>query len=199
MKVEYIKYLAFVFTVVIIVLTYGCDEVLPPYAIPENVLVCSFENKNLDTVILNYFESNSTYSAGSSTFKINVVNTYDNLLQGDAEIGDRITIQSFGPSPSVMVVPITLGSLRSPPVFRGTIAMRPNDTAHFEIKWLPIDNKGKPAYIGLNYSQVDSAKVYGPVEFIAIADVRLFERVQAISSENYRFKLYFKEYTIKAN
>ncbi len=200
MNVDYMKNIAFAFTLVIVILVSGCDEVFPPYTTPENVLVCSFPNAVLDTINITYYSDAGYYSAGSVvTLKIDVVNTYDDLLQGDAAIGDRVTIQSFGPSPGVIVVPITLGNLRSPPVFRGTIALRPKDTAHFEIKWLPIDKNGRPAYVGMNYSQVDSARVYGPIECIAFADIRLFERVQAVATENYRFKLYFKEYTIKGN
>ena len=172
----------------------SCDEVFPPYSIPQNVLSGSIHINDLDTVTVYYNKSTDYYYTNNSlTLNIDVVNTYDDLLQGDAMIGDRLTLQAFGKRPAVIVIPLTLGSLRFPSVFRGTLALSPHDTAKFRIAFLPIDKNNIPVYFGGDYVQVDSFRVYGPIEFIANADIRLFERVQSIFTGNYRFSVFFKE------
>ncbi|MFA6468512.1 MAG: hypothetical protein WCW35_06410 [Bacteroidota bacterium] len=151
--------------------------------------------KNLDTVVIYYYEAADYYSTNSTiTLDIDVINTYDDLLQGEALIGDRVTLQSFGKTPAVIVIPLTLGTLRSPSVFRGSIALAPQDTARFKLGFLPLDKNHQPVYIGSSYVQIDTARIYGPIEFIASADIRLFERVQSFHISNHRFKVYFKEY-----
>ncbi len=172
----------------------SCDELFPPYETPQNVLAGSISVRTADTVSVFYYAAVDYYVSNTVvTLDIDVVNTYDDLLQGDAHIGDRLTIQGFGPNPSVIVVPITLGSLRSPSVFRGTVALPPKDTARFRIPFVPMDKNNRPAYVGMPFVIVDSSKIYGPVEYIASADIRLFERVQSFEVKNFRFQLYFKE------
>lgn len=174
----------------------SCDEVFPPYSIPQNVLTGSMNIRDLDTVVVYYNTTTNFYYTNSAlTLDINVINTYDDLLQGEALIGERITLQSFGKTPAVIVIPLTLGSLRSPSVFRGSLALAPHDTAKFRIGFLPVDKKGLPVYVGSDFVQLDSSKIYGPIEFIGTADIRLFERVQSFSTSYYRFSLYFREYT----
>ncbi len=174
----------------------SCEEIFPPYSIPQNVLTGSMKIRDLDTVVVIHYEEFDFYVTTSAiTLDIDVINKYDDLLQGEALIGDRITLQAFGKTPAVIVVPLTLGSLRTPSVFRGSLALPPNDTARFRLGFLPMDKKNIPVYVGSDFVQVDSSKIYGPIEFIASADVRLFERVQPFAIGNYRFKVYFKEYT----
>ena len=173
----------------------SCDEPFPPYSVPQNVLSGNFKITNLDTVVVYYEEEYDYYYTGSSiSLDINVVNTYDDLLQGEALIGDRITLQAFGKKPAVIVIPLTLGSLRTPSVFRGALALPPHDTARFSLAFLPLDKNHRPVYVGSSFVTEDSAKIYGPIEFIASADIRLFERVQSFSISNFKFQVYFKEY-----
>lgn len=198
MKKNIIDNVALCIAIIFFIFITGCDEVFPPYSTPENVLVGSMKTFDRDTVVMYYHPQGDFYYTNSAvTLNISVVNTYDDLLQGDAAIGDRITLQSFGPTPNVIVVPVTLGNLLFPSVFQGTIAMRPRDTAQFQIKWLPIDKNNRPVYIGAPFTQVDSAKVFGPIEFVVDGDIRLFERVQSISLDRYRFSMYFKQYDLE--
>ena len=198
MKKTIIDNIALSIAIIFFIFISGCDEVFPPYSTPDNVLVASVKTIDLDTVVMYYRPMFDFYYTNAAvTLNISVVNTYDDLLQGDAAIGDRITLQSFGPTPNVIVVPVILGNLLFPSVFQGTIAMRPLDTALFQIKWLPIDKNNRPVYIGASFTQVDSAKVFGPIEFVVDGDIRLFERVQSISLDRYRFSMYFKQYDLE--
>lgn len=173
----------------------GCDEAFPPYTTPENVLEGWMSIRGGDTVSVFYFPATEQYivTAGAP-IEVFLRNTYDDLLQGEAFIGERLTIQSFGANPEVIVVPITLGHLRTPSVFRGSIAIRPEDTARFQIPWLPVNKANRPIYLGMPFTVKDSVKVYGPVEFIVDGEVRLFERVQSVDVQRLRFNLYFREY-----
>ena len=198
MKKTIIDKIALCIALIFFIFISGCDEVFPPYSTPENVLVGSMKTIDRDTVVMYYHPQGDFYYTNSAvTLNISVVNVYDDLLQGYASIGERITLQSFGPTPNVIVVPVILGNLLFPSVFQGTIALRPLDTALFQIKWLPIDKNNRPVYIGAPFTQVDSAKVFGPIEFVVDGDIRLFERVQSISLDRYRFSMYFKQYDLE--
>lgn len=183
-----------VFMVLLVVMA-GCDETFPPYTTPENVLEGWMSGRSGDTVSVFYFPATDGYFVTSgSPIEVFLRNAYDDLLQGEAAIGERLTIQSFGANPEVIVVPINLGNLRTPSVFRGNVAIRPGDTARFQVPWLPVNKANRPIYLGMPFTVKDSTKVYGPVEFIVDGEVRLFERVQSVVVQRLRFKLYFREY-----
>jgi hypothetical protein len=182
------------------ILNISCDEVFPLYTEPTNVLSTELSIGKPDTLTVFYDGLSDSYSTSPAlTMSIKVTNVYDDLLQGDAFIGDRLVLQAFGTTPEVIIVPITLGSLRFPSVFRGTIALPPKKSADFQVPFLPVPKNNRPVYRGMSYIALDSAKLYGPIEFIANAEIRLFQRVQSIRSNEYRFKLYFKEYEVKRN
>ena len=174
----------------------SCDEVFPPYQEPDNVLVGTMKINGPDTVDMFYEPLSGGYFPSSALgLEISVENAYDNLLQGDAEVGEKVVLQSFGVSPKIIVIPLTLGNLLSPPVFRGSIALPPKSAAKFSAQFLPLGSDGLPVYLGSPYTSTDTTKLYGPIEFIATANVRIFERVQPITISEYRFSLYFREYT----
>lgn len=175
----------------------SCDEVFPPYEEPANVLAGTMQINSPDTVDMIHDPIAGYFSNSVLSIDISVKNTYDKLLQGDAEVGENVVLQSFGASPKIIVIPLTLGNLLSPPAFMGSIALPPASEAKFSAPFIPLGSDNLPVYIGSPYISRDTTKLYGPIEFIATADIRLFERVQPITISNYRFSLYFREYTLK--
>jgi hypothetical protein len=174
----------------------SCDEVFPPYQEPADVLVGKMQINSADTVNMVFDNfSGSYYTNSVLALNISVKNVYDDLLQGEAEVGERVVLQSFGASPKVIVIPLTRGTLLSPPVFMGSIALPPKSEAKFSVQFLPVGSDNLPVYLGGPFTSMDSTKVYGPIEFIANAEIRLFQRVQPITIRNYKFSLWFREYT----
>jgi hypothetical protein len=180
----------------------SCKEALPPRTEPAEVLVGTMHVGGMDTVevihrivedtpgrYIHKYEVQSSFS-----LKITLQNVYDDLLQGRAKIDGKVVIQSFGNIPNIIIAPITLGNLRNPAVFRGDVALPPGKSAEYFVGWNPVGTNAKPAYDGSPYVLLDSAQLYGPIEFIASAEVSLFERVQPIKIPGYRFTLLFKEY-----
>ena len=182
---------------VLLFLCLSCRETLPPRTEPAEVLVGAITIGELDTVEVQYDAKRDKYTLNASfPLKITLQNVYDDLLQGKAKVDGKVVFQTFGRIPNIITVPITLGNLMVPPVFRGDVALPPKKTAEYDILWIPVGDNQKVVYLGCPSVPVDSALLYGPVELIATAEVSLFERVQPIKIPGRRFTLLFKEYTI---
>jgi hypothetical protein len=171
----------------------GCDEEFPPYSEPEKVLQSDLLFVSDDTVSVHRSSTTGDYYFSSTmVLKVEVTNLHDDLLQGPARIDGRITLQSFSQIPRTLVVPLTRGDLRTPPVYQGTIAIPPGSKAEFSILWLPYATDGAVVFEGLPFTQVGSARFYGPIAFIGSAEVQLFERLQPVRSGSLEFSLVFK-------
>ncbi len=171
----------------------ACDEVFPPYDEPKGVLEGTLDVVAPDTVDLFYERVTEQYFLMSQLIvRVSVANVYDNLLQGAARVDGTVSLQSFSQIPRTLLIPLTQGNLLSPPVFQGSIALAPGDSAEFSELWLPFATDGKIVFEGLPFQIVDSAKVYPKMDFVATAKVQLFERVQAISVGGYKFSAVFR-------
>lgn len=173
----------------------SCDEVFPPYAQPRNVLRGELSAVVPDTIEVFQSPDDGSYSMNSSfTFKVTITNLHDDLLEGTAQVGGNISVFTFGAVPRLVVVALTLGDLRRPPVFQGNIALPPGKDAEFDLYWLPIPNanNGHMLFEGESYVEKDSARVYAPISCIAYATAQLFERVQAAKAGECQFSLVFR-------
>jgi hypothetical protein len=169
----------------------SCKEEFPPYTEPENVLQGEMQIDIPDTVNV-YFDGANYYFNGAFVIGIVVTNVFDDLLQGKALINGRVFLQSFSQVPRAFVVPLSVGDLRSPPVVGGNIAIGPGRQAEFSVLWVPISTDEEVVFAGLPYTEVGSDRLYGPIDFIAYADIQLFERVQPIRLPSLQFSLVFK-------
>jgi hypothetical protein len=174
----------------------SCEEDFPPYTEPANVLNVEVEAVNADTVEMYFDGLTGQYFINTPMIlNVRVINTHDDLLEGEALIDGLMTIQSFSEIPRTMTVPLGTGDLRTPPVFQGNIAIAPDSAAEFSTLWLPIAADGKVVYDGLPFVQVGGSRVFGPIEFMVSVDVQVFERVQAIRAEGFAFSQIFREFT----
>jgi len=171
---------------------FGCDEPFPSMKQPENVLSVETEIKVPDTLSCYRSETGEWYSNEPLIIIIRVINTYDDLLQGEASVEGHADLQAFGTVPRIVVVPFSLGALRKPPVFAKNIALAPDSSAEFQMLWLPIATDDQPVWEGSPYvTQPSGAKLYGPIEFLLQGEVRLFARIQPIKFSGTRFSMYF--------
>ena len=102
-----------------------------------------------------------------------------------------IIVQSFAQIPRTLTIPLTTGNLLKPPVFQGNIAVSPGSRAEFSELWLPYATDKKIVFEGLPSTRVGNADFYGPVRFLASAEVQLFERVQPIRFGSLEFTRVF--------
>ena len=173
------------------ILLSSCDEVFPPYTEPASVLVGELTSATPDTVEA-YFDGFAYYMNTPMIFKVSVTNTYNDLLQGTAQVGGTIVVNSFSQKPRTLTVPITAGNLLAPPVFQGNIAVAPGKQASFSTLWVPYALDKKIVWEGTSYTTIGDARYYGPITFIGSADVRLFQKVQAVKTAELQFKAVFK-------
>lgn len=171
----------------------SCDEVFPPYEEPQHVLQADVNLTAPDTVDL-YLDAMTTiyYLITPMVLSVTVRNTHNDLLEGDALVQGRVVIQSFGEIPRTAVVPLSLGNLRTPPVFQGRIALGPDRKAEFSQLWVPQTTDEKMVFEGWTPQPAGERVVYGPISFKARAEVQLFERVQPVRSAEYDFARVFR-------
>lgn len=174
----------------------ACKEPFPSYQEPVDVLVGEVTLSAPDTVDVYYNGITQGYYLNSvMVLKVVVTNVHDDLLQGLALVGGRITLQSFGEVPRILVVPLSASNLRTPPLFGGNLALGPGRKAEFTELWLPYSTDSHIVFEGVSYTVVNGDRVYGPIDFIAFSDVQIFERVQPIRTSPLQFRLVFRVVT----
>ncbi|GEM_PF-1668806 len=171
----------------------SCSEEFPEYVEPTNVLTGSIVFTSPDTIEVVYEPLFDLYYFNSPmTFRVEVLNQHDDILQGTARISGLITVQSFSEAPRVFQIPLISGNLNQPPVFQGNIAISPGQMAVFSTSWLPYDIYDQIVFDGLPFIQDGPAKFYGPIPFGTTATVQIFERVPLIECGDLQFSLVFR-------
>jgi hypothetical protein len=77
-------------------------------------------------------------------------------------------------------------------LFQGNIALGPARKAEFSELWIPYGTDGRIVFDGLPFRMERNAELYGPIAFVASAEVQLFERVQATRSDEISFTRVFR-------
>ncbi len=173
-------------------LNLSCDESVPAYVQPENILVSTISFDAPETVSVYYDPVPKLYALNDRmNFQVSVKNEFDDLLQGEAKVEGRITVQSFSEAPRLMLVTLTKGELRNPPVFQGKIAVAPTKSADFSVLWYPMSVDKKMPFDGLSFTMIDGERLYGPIKFQAYAVTQIFERLQPVRSNVLEFERYF--------
>lgn len=175
------------------ILSISCKEEFPPYRSPENILNPQVTIVAPDTVEVFLDGLTGIYYFNTPLIvRLAVVNMHDDLLEGEARIGGQIVIQSFSQIPRTALIPLSTGNLLRPPVFQGKVAIPPLDSALFSILWVPYATDGNVVFKNLPYTLAGNTKIYGPIDFIATAEVQIFERVQSTRGKELRFSRTFR-------
>ena len=180
--------LTFIFCLLLSIIFFlSCDEPFPAYQEPVDVLQGSIEVVAPDTINVVYDPQSGQWFVNTPLIvNVLVTNSHDDLLQGEALVNGLITIQSFSAIPRTIVVPLSTGSLLQPPVFQGNIAIAPGTSAEFSTLVVPIATDGKMVFEGL------PGPIFGPIDFIATAEVQIFDHIQPIKIPGYSFVIAFR-------
>lgn len=182
-------------TCAVFLFTAGCDEPFPSAQEPENVLRVEATAHVPDTVtaILDPLFGKWSF-INQLSISVQITNTYDNLLQGEAHPEGRVDIQAFTPSAAVIVQEMGRGQLRKPPIFGGAISLPPDSSAEFQVLWIPMGPDERPVWEGGSFvpGSEPGVRFYGPIEFAVKGEVRLFERIQPVQIPEHRFTLFIK-------
>jgi hypothetical protein len=171
---------------------FSCDESVPAYVQPENILVSTITFEAPDTISVYYDPLRKLYALNDRmNFQVSIKNNFDDLLQGTAKVEGGITVQSFSEAPRLMLVTLTKGDLRTPPVFQGNIAVAPTKSADFSVLWYPLAVDKKMPFDELSFTMIDGERLYGPIKFQAYAVTQIFERLQPVRSNTLEFERYF--------
>lgn len=178
---------------VLVIILASCDEPFPVYQEPEDVLQGELIFESADTVeaVWESFTS-QWYFNDVMTFRVEITNVHDDLLEGKARVDGMILVLAFSDIPRATRAPLNTGNLVKPPVFQGNIAIGPGRQAVFSTFWLPVALDGNAVWEGLPFTAVGAEKIYGPISFLGVAGAQLFERVQPIQFGEIKFELCFR-------
>ena len=172
----------------------GCEESLPPYQEPTDVLVGEVGLQVPDTVLM-YTTSAWTnfYPASTLIAEMKLTNVYDDLLEGEALVQGSMMLQSGGTVPRTLVIPLAPGNLLTPPIFQGNVALPPGESADFSTLWTPLCTDGKMLFEGTPYvAEGDSGRIYQPLDCLLSGEGQIFEKVQSIKIEGEMVRLVFR-------
>jgi hypothetical protein len=164
----------------------GCDEPMPVYQEPRDILQASLVRTNTaDTIYIMLDSLERQISWGTARFRLAVRNGYEDLLEGQILVSGRLNILVTSPIPRVAVVPIDRTDLLSPAIFQDHIAVPPGDSATFILSWNYFV-VGASVYDDVPYTErfegLRRIRVYQKMYFSAGASVQVFERLQAVKT-----------------
>lgn len=131
-----------------LLLTAGCDEALPPRDEPQNVASLGV-GFNTTRVLMswNFDTGRKRVLNGTGSFKVELTNLYDDVLQGDAALAGEVEIWLKEKPWARAVVRIGTVDLKNPWVVRnGLVTLLPDSSARFEIPWDHLTDAGRPFY-----------------------------------------------------
>lgn len=174
----------------------GCDEQLPSYEQPNDVLEGFLQKTTHDTVTIVVDSREQFLGSEPSRFRVYVRNRYHQLLEGTSLVKGKIGFFAFVPTPKVGSSELTRNNVFAPPIFQGRIAVAPGDSAKLEVRWRHGVIGGR-LYDSLQYTQhfegTTRVRMYSPLSVTAEAEVQIFERVQAIRVKPITFTLVIQE------
>lgn len=180
----------------------GCDEQLPSYEAPKDVLEGYLQKITGDTVTVVIDSSDNFVGSDPTRFRVYVRNKYYQLLEGTALIKGRVTISTFVPLPRIARLNLTRSGFFEPPIFQDRIALAPGDSAKLETKWLHQVISGL-LYDSLQYVErfegTTRIRTFAAVSLTAEGEMQIFERVQAVQLKPITFTLTVQEYKLDAH
>jgi len=155
-----------------------CDETLPPYQDPRDILIASIGARYV-------------LFGGDNSLKIflDVHNSYDETLEARADFSGEMKI-TLARDPSVSrTFSITQTDLRTTGKYTpatGVLRMDPGDTVRFEVSWDFVDDNGTNLRTGL-FRYYEDASCTGRCiaeeeQFVLNGSVKIFEKVSASTS-----------------
>ena len=180
-----------------VLLTGGCDEQLPSYEEPKDVLSAYLQRTTGDTVSI-FIDSTEQFLGSEPTrFRVYVQNRYIQLLEGTQLINGKINLFSFVPLPRASSLSLTRSNLFSPPIFQQRVALPPGDSAKLEVGWSHTVIGGGRLYDSLQYTEryqgTTRIRTFAPISITAEGEIQIFERVQAIALKPITFTLVIQE------
>jgi len=174
----------------LLALQLSCAEPFPKYTEPQDILQGGITITTPDTVevLIDRKSGLWLFVSAPITISVHVVNRFDDILEGKAQVEGLVTLQSFAEIPRAIAATLVSGHLLRPSIFEGDIALSPGDTAKLSTVVNPIAVDGMLVFEGL-----PGGPVFGPIPFIASGTVKVFERVQPVRLREFSFSMVFKQ------
>ena len=182
-------------------LLFGCDEQLPSYEEPKDVLEGFLQKTTGDTATVVIDSLGNFVGSEPTRFRVYVRNKYFQLLEGTALIKGTVNLGAFVPSPRVASVTLSRSSFVAPPIFQQRITLPPGDSARMDVGW-NHSVIGGYIYDSLQYTEryegTTRIRTFSPISITADGEIQIFERVQAVSLKAITFTLIVQEFKLNA-
>lgn len=174
-------------TIFAAVLLFSCEENLPPYEDPRDLLASSVD---------------AIYMIDDSTNAMNVVvtvrNRYDEQMEGTLNLEGRITITSARDNIVRRQIEINPSMIRLAPGYNpvtGRLVLNPNQVVRIEFRWNFVDDTGfdlSTGYFVLRGDPTCQSRCYAqPEDFYLDARVNLFSQTRPAQARTAVFRLWY--------
>ncbi|MBX2991303.1 MAG: hypothetical protein KF749_09045 [Bacteroidetes bacterium] len=193
---------AVIMTLLLVTLLSGCDEQLPSYQEPKDVLAAFLQKTTGDTVTVVIDSLERFLGSEPTRLRVYVQNRHIQLLEGAQLINGKINLFSFVPLPRAASLSLGRSNLFSPPIFQQHVALPPGDSAKLEIGWSHTVIGGGRLYDSLQYTEryqgTTRIRTFAPISITAEGEIQIFERVQAVPLKPITFTLVIQELRLGA-
>lgn len=187
-------------------ITLSCDDSLPPYTLPANVFRSYVRNVSpAEVSYVHGFVNSGVPSRLSSisppqVFFIDIVNTFDEVLQDQAEVSGTLELVDDDMPDVKATIPISVANLTGPQYNPTTniLTLSPGDTLRLRCSWgYKTDDSlwaFAKAYVVEYISDNNRGTLvtHSPMNFSATARTKLFKSTNVITSLKKKFILLFK-------
>ena len=197
-----------VFFVVIILSVVGlsCEDSLPSYVAPTDFLRASVRNISPPDVYYSYVEffndldqNPVSVSTAAQTIFIDVLSTFDETLQDIPEVSGTLVIQDADIPTMTATIPLTVSNLTGPQYNTTTkiLTLNPGDTLKLRCSWRYKSDDGKWVFGKANVASDTDVRgnaydrTHVPMNFSAVATVKLFAGTNTFVSKKKDFQLLF--------
>jgi len=188
-----------------VVIQFSCEDPLPPYVNPGNILNATVNFVYEPLVIyryvdFNYFLPTLRYSTPSFIINIGVINKFDETLQDNIYIDGKVEIWISDRPDDKVTITINEYSINSSLVDPQTniLTLNPEDTLWLRVNWGYALDDGMPAFTRMQYIEShipnsSSLRHFHPeVFFTSRATVQIFKGVTPVRSTEKKFLLSFQ-------
>ena len=183
----------------------SCNDSLPPYSAPANVFRSYVRNISPAAVSYQYGFANGAVPSRLKSisppqvFFIDIVNTFDEVLQDQPEVSGALEITDDDMPEVKATIPITVANLTGPQYNTTTniLTLLPRDTLRLRCSWgYKTDDSlwaFQRAYVVeyVSDNRGNTLVTHAPMNFSATARTKLFKSTNVITSLRKGFQLLF--------
>lgn len=190
------------FLILVLAFFSGCEDLLPPYDNPSEMLQGSVRVTAEERIYYSHVDYNDpvllirtlSYSSASAQIDIGVTNIFDETLEDVAAVSGTLEIFSEEHPEYKATINLNEQQLITPAITPGTniLMIHSGQTIWFRTTWRYRLDDGMPLFLYVDRVDEGQKRKHSPVRMVARAIVRIFKDVNPVRTPDYAFPLVFE-------